>query len=574
MPTVKNIIFDGQILQTEAWYRGMGRYIVQVLHHLSELPDRGYKYTLLVNDKIDCDPDRFEVIKYLCPKLNIVHASLPIAKHHSSTQASYKKAINKVIDMEFHDQDNYFVITSLFTFDFFAEYPDSVKKLLIFYDLTPLLLWSDLGAYFPPSLYMSRFKTIFQADKVLTISNTVRDDVLTVFGLESEKVASINGGFSKPSGQINKPASFKVPQNYVLFVSADLPHKNNLVAAEGFNKYILSSKSKTRLVVTSKFSEKSQKELKKVCPSIIFSGNVTDQELEWLYANSEAVLFASKYEGLGIPILDAVYNEKPVIASKIPVFIEMCKNAFYYFDTNNTDKLAIAIKDALAKKDFNSKRLNYAKIMDKYTWTNTANDFIEQVSSTIVANQQTTKQKKRIAVVGVHPGVPGQLGRLAEPLHYWLSKDYAVDYYFDSCGLNYKEIERPTFLDQIGVWVMDIAQLTVHRYKTYAEVVYIVDDLSLQYKTAQVASVLPGLLVHKFSGKAKGTKSLAQSLIKNNAKAEYQVPPITSSGEIYRWLSKQINSNLKDTATEVIIRNGRSNLVIMNKLIRRIKNDK
>src|SRR5690606_28149825 len=108
-------------------------------------------------------------------------------------------------------------------FDFFAQFPHECHKMLMMYDITPLMFWQDLGAYFLPHLYMKRFEQIYEADLILSISETVRRDVLETFGLDPEKVVNIDGGFSKKSTAV-KPKGFKIPPHYGLLPTGDLPH--------------------------------------------------------------------------------------------------------------------------------------------------------------------------------------------------------------------------------------------------------------------------------------------------------------------------------------------------------------
>ena len=572
-----NIIFDGQILQTDAWYRGMGRYCLQLLNQLNEESD-GFNLYIIFNSNINCEQERFAEIERMCPNIKQIKLNLPITSDPLASESTYKQRLDTLIEERFRGQDNYYVITSLFTFNFYAQYPTNCRKILLFYDLTPLMFWKDLGAYFPPWLYMKRFRQIYEAESILTISNVVREDVIRTFGFSRDRVTSINGGFTKPKTRSKKPAGFNPGHEYVLFVSGDLPHKNNELAAKGYAKFVEHSGTKAKLVVTSTFSKESRQRLSNICPSLIFSGNVTDEELEWLYQNAGAVLFASKYEGLGIPILDAVYNHKPVIASKIPVFQEMSEKAFYLFPPDNAEALAVALNHAINRDGFSVKHKQYKGILERYSWENTARGFIASLKG--LEPQETFAEKrtdfrKRVAVLAIHPGVPGQIGRSAEPLHYWLAKSHRVDYYFDSCGLNITQMERPTFLDEIDVSVSDIAEFTTAKYKEHDEVIYLLDDKSLRYKIARFAAVLPGVAVCNFSSKKLPPElHKIKKLILDNQKYCLNVKNKLNFSEISSWLNGRVAVDSHRTPSEMIIRRGHWNSVIMNKLLRNLSRDR
>ena len=114
-----------------------------------------------------------------------------------------------------------------------------------------------------------------------------------------------------------------------------------------FNK---SQGNKYKLILTSTFDESSQKLLRQLSSNIIFTGNVSDSELVQLYRHCACLLFASLIEGLGMPVLEAVTNDRPVACSNIDVLTEISKLAFYLFDPYQPDQIAKALSSAISNK--------------------------------------------------------------------------------------------------------------------------------------------------------------------------------------------------------------------------------
>ncbi|OOZ14038.1 hypothetical protein BOW35_09220, partial [Solemya velum gill symbiont] len=78
----------------------------------------------------------------------------------------------------------------------------------------------------------------------------------------------------------------------------------------------------------------------------ILSG-LTDEEVRCAYQLCSLFIFPSKYEGFGIPILEAMAAQRPIVLSDLPVFREITEGRSIYFDTNNAEAMANSIEFAL-----------------------------------------------------------------------------------------------------------------------------------------------------------------------------------------------------------------------------------
>lgn len=498
----KNIIvIDGQLLQTDAWDRGMGKYMLQVLHQLSEQSPSDMELTILFNENIESPKERYEDLDYHCPNITQRIVRLPLPSQNEETEDKYIQAIDTYLINEFSDDVQLtFMLTNIFTFDIFAEYPSIYcRKTMIFYDLIPLMQWKQLGGYFPPHLYMARFKRIFEADKIFCISETTRTDLIKTFGILEEKTLNINGGYTAHDLPAKYPVSFDVPERFVLLPTGNLPHKNNHLVFKAFNEVRKKHKG-VYLVVTSKFTDHFKKELLDICSErVIFSQNVSEQELQYLYQKANLVVFGSKYEGLGLPVLDAVMYAKPIVASRIPVFEEMTEDAFYFFDVESYISAARAIEQALDHDNFPVKQAHYPKILEKYNWEHVGAAVVSDLATSTVTDYsaviQVRKIRPKIAVVSTNPGVTDSIARMAEKVFVRLRDDFQLAYFFDGRGMNHKKMERPTFLDHVGVDVFDINHMTIDVYKSFDQVFYLVDKASLDFMITQNMACLPGCVV-------------------------------------------------------------------------------
>lgn len=108
---------------------------------------------------------------------------------------------------------------------------------------------------------------------------------------------------------------------------------------------------------------------------IQYLGNINDSELCNYYNLVDAVIYPSKYEGFGLPILEAMACGTPVIATKIPPVIEIADNVPYYFSLPNPRTLFMVVKSI--KEDGALKRrkiLQGYNVAKSFSWDKTSRE--------------------------------------------------------------------------------------------------------------------------------------------------------------------------------------------------------
>jgi glycosyltransferase involved in cell wall biosynthesis len=122
-------------------------------------------------------------------------------------------------------------------------------------------------------------------------------------------------------------------RRFVLFPGVKWPHKNHKAAIEAFDAYLRWSGSDLRLVMCggacaeNRFSFLPSDD--RLSDRVMDLGLVPDDMLRALFARAEAVIFPTEYEGFGIPVLEAAYQGKMVVASGLAVFDEILGPSTY-----------------------------------------------------------------------------------------------------------------------------------------------------------------------------------------------------------------------------------------------------
>lgn len=182
------------------------------------------------------------------------------------------------------------------------------------------------------------------ANKIVSVSNTTKNDVKKIFGLDSTHIVEDSEIEVKEDFLILD--RFKLEKKGFYFYCGNCrPHKNINFIVEIFK----SNPNLPPLVLAGKGHQNDR--------NVIATGIVSEEELKALYKAAIAFVFPSKYEGFGLPVLESFRAGTFVIASKIPAFLEFESPNIFYFDLDSEDQFFNAIKSTLSNNFDDDKTL-------------------------------------------------------------------------------------------------------------------------------------------------------------------------------------------------------------------------
>lgn len=247
--------------------------------------------------------------------------------------------------------------------------------------------------------YMSHYFPLFarNATRLATVSSYSKKDIAETYGIPAEKIDVVYDGAHsnyRPHSDDEKEAirqRFTDGHPFVIFISTILKRKNlaNLLLAFDKVKEDKSNEDLRLVVVGSRVWWQDELESAwngmKHQSDVIFPGRVEPNDLSALLSAAEMLVYPSYFEGFGIPILEAMYAETAVIASKTTSMPEVGGDAVLYIDPSDIDDIAHAIsrlRDRTLRQEFIEKgRLQ----RQKFSWEITANLLWDSMMKTIKA---------------------------------------------------------------------------------------------------------------------------------------------------------------------------------------------
>lgn len=313
------------------------------------------------------------------------HVLLPPARHPYLWKIWYEWAVRRKLKSikadVFYSPDGYLSLKA------------DTPTVLVIHDLAfkhfPEHLSKSIARYYNQNT--PKFATA--ADKIITVSNASKNDIISSYDVKKEKVAIVFNGISPDQylasfdrNALKEKYAFISP--FFLYLGAIHPRKNVVRILKAFEKFKLENNSDHKLIIAGRKAWKS-KEFENTLQSMQYEsdvkllGFIPDDMLKELMAIASALVYVSLFEGFGVPIILALAHKTPVICSNRssmpeaaggfakevnPERIEEIAEAMkYYADENNRLKDPNAIDTHLASFNWDLSADQTYHILNSYT---------------------------------------------------------------------------------------------------------------------------------------------------------------------------------------------------------------
>ena len=361
----------------------------------------------------------------------------------------YKKILGEIIKRFIKEKSiDVYYITSPFDNSiviYEKEWLSAAKVVAIVYDIIPYIFRKR---YLPGKKdlqwYMSCVDVLKFVDRCLAISQSVKTDMVRYLNFSEKKIDVIWGASSEKFYKVDISEServelynkFGIVDNFIMCTGGDDERKNLAGLIDAYSKIRRDLIEKYQLVIVCKLSAGAeqvyagQAQHLGLKNRVILTNFVSDDELLKLYNLATALVFPSKYEGFGLPVVEAFACETPVVTSNNSSLVEIAGEAAVLVDPFDIKDVSRGIEEILTSdncKELISKGLERLR---EFNWPKVADNVIASIKKLDNVSRPQAN-KKKIAFFTPLPPIESGISDYSVDILNELSKYTGIDVYID-----------------------------------------------------------------------------------------------------------------------------------------------
>ncbi|MDE6780502.1 MAG: glycosyltransferase [Ruminococcus sp.] len=419
-----NIAFDAvAILGYMSRNRGIGNYALNQFTGMVNL-DKQNKYFFL--NMIDRDFSLSPMIT----NDNFTEDFIDTGKNNVLLRnEAYSEVIGNIIKRYIRENNiDIFYITSPFESSFILykkEWFEGIRVISTVYDIIPYVMknkyLSDKNTF---NWYMKCVENLRWSDELFVISESVKTDLVKHLNFSPDNIKTIWGGVdgkykimdisgTEKSLLLDK---FSINRPFIMCTGGEDSRKNLDGLIRAYALLPDNLKNSYQLVVVCKLSENGMAKLKEIAKShnaernVVFTNFVTDDELVRLYNLAALMAFPSKYEGFGLPIVEAWACGTPVLTADNSSLREIAGDSAVLVNADIDQSIADGMAKMLSDKNILSEYAEKGrKRLELYKWDNINRNIISLIES-ISPKKISLSKPERLKIAFFTPLPPLESG--------------------------------------------------------------------------------------------------------------------------------------------------------------------
>lgn len=391
---------DLRALQTGHKFRGIGEVTKQVTDRILQLAasDKKHDIDFVFYEYSDDDPKELLTIP---ESVNYEVVKLGAMPENDKSASKSQKLRRHVRDLYGNPIKGSSKSDIFLQFDYAFGVPKNTRTLLIKHDLIPYIFWDkyfeSAVKHFKNKAARTTLRTLFHnyrfvrilrrslknAHAIVAVSDSTKNDIIKYFKTPPKKVkTALLGVDIKPAKTTDVDKSPLMPSKpYLLFVGAGDARRRVDDAVAAFNSLRADGRDIQLVLVGENFKQPTMIPNKTVRDAVLHSsykddiltlGYVDDATKQSLYKNAVAYVYPTKYEGFGIPVLESMLLECPIITYRNSSIPEVGgKHAIYVRDWMGIKLEAQKLLDQ-STVDRKSAVAEAKKYAEQFTWDKTS----------------------------------------------------------------------------------------------------------------------------------------------------------------------------------------------------------
>jgi glycosyltransferase involved in cell wall biosynthesis len=247
--------------------------------------------------------------------------------------------------------------------------------------------------------FLPRF--LRRADRVLTVSEYIRQDIVQTCGISMNKIVTVYNGCRdgfKPLDAVDQQAvkeQFSEGNPYFFYAGAIHPRKNIPRLIRAFDLFKKKTSAPVKLLLAGRFAWQTGEvrtayEQAEHRADIQFLGYVPEEDLPRLTAAAIAMTYVSLSEGFGLPMLEAMCCDTPVLAANATCLPEIAGDAALLVDPFSESAMAEGLEKIWSDADFAQKLVENGRVRrEQFSWDKAAEQVYEALKSASVEKTTT-----------------------------------------------------------------------------------------------------------------------------------------------------------------------------------------
>lgn len=282
--------------------------------------------------------------------------------------------------------------------------PDAITSLTT--DIKTITVIHDLGFVHRPNdlpkswrKFYNKYSPKFaeKSERIATVSQYSKQDLINSYNVPEEKIDVVYNGVKsnfKPLDSVEtKELTDKKTQGnpYFFYIGSLHPRKNILNLLQGFNAFKVKDKKNTKLVIGGDFLFKSPEiegalATLKFKKDIILTGRLSDNDLNKWLSGATALTYIPYFEGFGIPVLEAMSCNTPVITSNVTSLPEIAGDAAHFVSPDSITEIAEGMRKVSESSDYQNELIKKGQQqLKEFSWDKSANLLWESIQKVLAS---------------------------------------------------------------------------------------------------------------------------------------------------------------------------------------------